>query len=147
MFHVRLAGNHLYGKWLFTWLTLVMSLGMSYFVLSFFPRGVLDEIWDWIDCSKFLGIFPANPPSVLLKKWWFYFKKKMHASQGLKSAHMRKKYIKFTWILIAKNSLLSKNQLVAIQTLIISTIQSTLVISTSVISNNRLSQRNNLVLV
>ena len=42
----RQAGDHLYGKWLFTWLSLVMSLILSYFVLSFFPRDVLDEIWD-----------------------------------------------------------------------------------------------------
>ena len=35
MFNVRLADNHLYGEWLFTWLSLVMSLMVSYFVLSF----------------------------------------------------------------------------------------------------------------
>ena len=46
MFNVRLVGDHLYGKWLFTLLSLVMSLMMSNFVLSFFPRDVLDEIWD-----------------------------------------------------------------------------------------------------
>ena len=46
MFNVRLAGDHLYGKWLFIWMSLVMSLVVSYFVLSFFPRDVLDEIWD-----------------------------------------------------------------------------------------------------
>ena len=45
MFNVRLAGGHLYGKQLFTWLSLVVSL-MAYFVLSFFPLDVLDEIWD-----------------------------------------------------------------------------------------------------
>ena len=42
MFNVRLAGDHLYGKLLFTWL----SLMVSYFVLSFFSRNVLDEMWD-----------------------------------------------------------------------------------------------------
>ena len=46
MFNVRLAGDHLYGKWLFTWLSLVMSLMVSYFVLCVFPRDVLDEIWE-----------------------------------------------------------------------------------------------------
>ena len=46
MFNVRLAGDHLYGKWLFTWLSLVMSLMVSYFVLSVSLRDVLDEIWD-----------------------------------------------------------------------------------------------------
>ena len=49
MFNVRLAGDHLYCKWLFHWLLLVMSMIVSYFVLSFFPREVLDEIWDWIE--------------------------------------------------------------------------------------------------
>ena len=48
MFNVRLAGGHLYGKQLFTWLSLVVSL-MASFVLSFFPPYVLDEIWDLIE--------------------------------------------------------------------------------------------------
>ena len=48
MFNVRLAGGHLYGKQLFTWLSLVVSL-MASFVLSFFPLNVLDEIWDLIE--------------------------------------------------------------------------------------------------
>ena len=48
MFNVRLAGCHLYGKQLFTWLSLVVSL-MASFVLSFFPLDVLDEIWDLIE--------------------------------------------------------------------------------------------------
>ena len=49
MFNVRLASDHLYGKWLFTWQSLVMSLMVFYFVLSFFPLDVLDEIWDRIE--------------------------------------------------------------------------------------------------
>ena len=49
MFNVRLADDHLYGKRLFTWLSLMMSLIMSYFVLPFSPRDVLDEIWDLIE--------------------------------------------------------------------------------------------------
>ena len=48
MFNVILAGGHLYGKQLFTWLSLVVSLVAS-FVLSFFPLDVLDEIWDLIE--------------------------------------------------------------------------------------------------
>ena len=48
MFNVRLAGGHLYGKQLFTWLSLAVSL-MASFVLSFFPLDVLDEIWDLIE--------------------------------------------------------------------------------------------------
>ena len=48
MFNVRLAGGHLYGKQLFTWLSMVVSL-MASFVLSFFPLDDLDEIWDLIE--------------------------------------------------------------------------------------------------
>ena len=48
MLNVRLACGRLYGKQLFTWLSLVVSL-MASFVLSFFPLNVLDEIWDIIE--------------------------------------------------------------------------------------------------
>ena len=48
MFNVRLAGGHLYGKQLFTWMSLVVSF-MASFVLSFFPLDVLDGIWDLIE--------------------------------------------------------------------------------------------------
>ena len=48
MFNVRLAGGHLYGKQLFTWLSLVVSF-LASFVLSFFPLDVLDGIWDLIE--------------------------------------------------------------------------------------------------
>ena len=48
MFNVRLAGGHLYGKQLYTWLSLVVSL-MASFVVSFFPLGVLGGIWDLIE--------------------------------------------------------------------------------------------------
>ena len=48
MFNVRLAGGHLYGKQLFTWLSLVVSFMVS-FVLSYFPLDVLDGIWDSIE--------------------------------------------------------------------------------------------------
>ena len=55
MFNVKLAGGHLYGKQLFTWLSLLVSL-MASFVLSFFPLDALDEIWDFIEsvCEGFL---------------------------------------------------------------------------------------------
>ena len=46
MFNVWLAGGHLYLKWLFPCLSLMVSLIVSYFVLSCFPRDVLDEISD-----------------------------------------------------------------------------------------------------
>ena len=48
MFNVRVAGGHLYGKQLFTWLSLVVSF-MASSVLSFFPLDVLDGIWDLIE--------------------------------------------------------------------------------------------------
>ena len=55
MLNVRPTGGHLYGKQLFTWLSLVVSL-MASFVLSLFPLDVLDEIWDVIEtvCEGFL---------------------------------------------------------------------------------------------
>ena len=48
MLNVKLAGDLLYGKQLFTWLSLVVSL-LASFVLSFFPLDFLDEIWDVIE--------------------------------------------------------------------------------------------------
>ena len=48
MLNIRLAGDHLDGKLMFTWLSLVMSL-MFFFVLSLFPRDALGEIWDLIE--------------------------------------------------------------------------------------------------
>ena len=48
MLNLRLAGGHLFGKQLFTWLSLVVSL-MASFMLSFFTLDVLDEIWDLIE--------------------------------------------------------------------------------------------------
>ena len=53
MLIVRLAGDHQYGKLLFTWLSLVMSLMVS-FCAVFFPRDVLNEIWT--ESSRFLRI-------------------------------------------------------------------------------------------
>ena len=38
MFNVRLAGDHLYGKMLFTWLSLVMSLMRSFCAVFFFSH-------------------------------------------------------------------------------------------------------------
>ena len=48
MLNVRLAGDHQKGKLLFTWLSLVMSLMVS-FCAAFSPRDVLDEIWDLVE--------------------------------------------------------------------------------------------------
>ena len=51
MLNVRLAGGHLHGKKLFTWLSLMVSLKASFCVVLFPTRslGVLDEIWDVIE--------------------------------------------------------------------------------------------------
>ena len=55
MLNVRLAGDHLYGKWLFSWLSLVMSLIMSYLCYPF-----SQEMY-WIrygtEVSQFLRLF------------------------------------------------------------------------------------------
>ena len=51
MFNVRLAGGHLCGKQLITWLSLVVSLIAS-FVLSVYSLDVLDEIWDLIEVLR-----------------------------------------------------------------------------------------------
>ena len=48
MLNVRLAGGHLYGKQLFTWLSLVVSLVAS-FCAVLFPTRCLGEIWDVIE--------------------------------------------------------------------------------------------------
>ena len=77
MFNVRLAGGHLYGKQLFTWLSLVVSM-MASFVLSFFPLDVLDEIWDLVESvsegfltySFILGYKIARLSSHSLIRYW-----------------------------------------------------------------------------
>ena len=56
MFNVRLVGDHLYGKLLFTWLSLVMSLMVSYFMLSFFPHE-MSWMKSGTELSLFLRIF------------------------------------------------------------------------------------------
>ena len=49
MFNIRLDGGRLYGKELFTWLSLVMYLMASFLCCPFFTLDVLDEIWDVIE--------------------------------------------------------------------------------------------------
>ena len=65
---MRLAGGHLYGKQLFTWLSLVVSF-MASFVLSFFPLDVLDGIWDLIKSvsGDFLPTLPYEGDTQLLQ--------------------------------------------------------------------------------
>ena len=66
MLNVRLAGDHQYGKLLFTWLSVVMSLMLS-FCTVFFPRDVLGEIWDGIDTVS--GGFPTYSYIILERAW------------------------------------------------------------------------------
>ena len=80
MFNVWLAGDHLNGKCQFTWLSLVMSLMMSYFVLSFFPRDVLDEIWNLIESVI------VNFPTYL---YTFLFYSILSHNLGRSSGHYR----------------------------------------------------------
>ena len=54
-FNVRLAVDHLYGKWLFTWLVVVMSMMVSYFVLPFSHE--MSWIRSGTELSQFLRIF------------------------------------------------------------------------------------------
>ena len=68
MFNVRLAGGHLYGKQLFTWLSLVVSF-MASFVLLFFPLDVLDGIWDLIE-SVSKGFLTYLCKNVVKKLIW-----------------------------------------------------------------------------
>ena len=55
MFNVRLAGDHLSGKWLFTWLSLVMSLLVSYLWCPF-PHE-MSWMRSGTELSQFLRIF------------------------------------------------------------------------------------------
>ena len=48
MFNVRLGGGHLYGKQLFTWLSLVVSLIASFYTVLF-PTRYFYDIWDLIE--------------------------------------------------------------------------------------------------
>ena len=63
MFNVKLAGGHLYGKQLFTWLSLVVSL-MASFCAVLFPN-VLDEIWDVIESVSEGFLTYSNDPEFL----------------------------------------------------------------------------------
>ena len=120
MLNVRLAGDHLFGKYLFTWLSLVMSY-WCLFVLSFFPRDVLDEIWDLIG-SVSEGFSTYICANVRQHMW------KANSTARISQAD-------------DYQAELDSNHIYTFQS------QSTLVISTSVISNYRSSQRENLILV
>ena len=56
LLNVRLAGDHLYGKLLFTWLSLVMSMMVSLCAVLF-PTRCLNEILNLIESVS--GGFPS----------------------------------------------------------------------------------------
>ena len=66
MFNVRQAGGHLYGKQLFSWLSLVVSL-MASFCAVLFPLDVLNEVWDIIE-SVFEGFLTYS----CIDKWFSF---------------------------------------------------------------------------
>ena len=87
MFNVRLAVGHLYGKQLFTWLSLVVSL-MASFVLSCFPLDVLDEIWDLL--SQCLRDFLITHLFYMFRTYYCVEQPKFHAMDtygGFKFSH------------------------------------------------------------
>ena len=57
LLNVKLAGNYPYGKLLFTWLSLTMSMMVCFCVVLFFPRDVLDKILNLIESVS--GGFPS----------------------------------------------------------------------------------------
>ena len=61
--YVRLAGDHLNEKLLFTLLSLVMSMTVS-FCAALFPRDVLDEILDLIRSAS-EGLLPTLTPNTV----------------------------------------------------------------------------------
>ena len=64
MLNVRLAGDHLYGKLLFTWLSLVTSLMVSFSAVPF-PRDVFLEILDLVgSVSEGFPTFKPRPLSL-----------------------------------------------------------------------------------
>ena len=65
MLNARLAGGHLYGKLLFTWLSLVKFMMVS-FCAVLFPRRVLDDIKDIIESVS--ESFPTYSSIYLLLK-------------------------------------------------------------------------------
>ena len=67
MFKARLAGDHLYGKWLIIWLSLVMFLIVSYFVLS--VSHDLSWMRSGAELSYFLRTFLLTLPfSIIINK-------------------------------------------------------------------------------
>ena len=80
MFNVRLAGDHMYEKWLFTWLWLVMSLMVSYFVL--FPMRCLGRYLGLIESvsENFRTYFYSTIQSLILHMYTMFKDCTLHSS-------------------------------------------------------------------
>ena len=62
MFNVGVAGDHLYGKWLYTWLSVVMSLMVSFLCCPFSHK-----MFEWIDDFRFYVLLTSI--SVISGRW------------------------------------------------------------------------------
>ena len=101
LLNVRLACDHLFGKLLFTWLSLVMSMMVS-FVLSFFPRDVLDEILNLIESVS--EDFPSYSCMLIVK--YSYFTTSLHFKNKYSMQNGRPEKLKLRYILSFKNKVL-----------------------------------------
>ena len=73
MLNVRLAGDHLCGQLLFTWLSLVMSMMVSFYAVLF-PRNVLDEIWNLIkSVSEGFPVYSHSFYGSVRRIFFFFF--------------------------------------------------------------------------
>ena len=73
MLNVRLAGDHLYGQLLFTWLSLVMSMMVSFYAVLV-PRNVLDEIWGLIEsASEGFPVYSHSFYGSVRRTFFFFF--------------------------------------------------------------------------
>ena len=86
MLNHRLICDYLYGKEHFTWLSLMMSL-MASFVLSFFRRDVLDEIWDLIESVSEVVFLPTLTVHLYVRAM------KLHQNETRDHAYNRQRVI------------------------------------------------------
>ena len=74
----KLSCDHLFGKLLFSWLSLVMSMMVS-FVLSFFPRDVLDEILNLIESvSEDFPSYSFLPITTVVQAYRYFFSRNLY---------------------------------------------------------------------
>ena len=66
MFNIKLAGDYLYGKLLFTWLSLVMSLVLSFCVVVFYQK--MFSMRSGAELNQFFGLFLTTLLLLALKR-------------------------------------------------------------------------------